>query len=403
MNKVTGTLRKRGKYWHMVIHYVVDGQRQTHGETTTILAVSDARTKRERDREEKQNKQMAERILQERIAEYESAYSLQADKIPYYKWVEQWLNKKDQLAEKGELQRSTVIIYRQQTEKHVVPYFKKKKITLAELRTKDINQFYQHVLTTGISPNTVAKKIHTYVKQSLDYAISEELIQFNPALGANLPKTVKKKITPYTMEETQEILELFKGTKVEVPVYMAAIFGLRRSEIIGLRWTSIDFKNRTLTVDNVSVYEGRKLIDKPNAKNETSNRILPLNDMAYNYLRSVRKKQRENRLRYGEKYKRYDHDYVCVEENGKRIEPDTVTRIFKNLIGKSALPKNTPHGLRHTCASLLLSAGAPLKDVQDWLGHADYNTTANIYGHIGMDRKRKLGDNLGKMLEDKSS
>lgn len=187
-------------------------------------------------------------------------------------------------------------------------------------------------------------------------------------------------------EEMQRLFEVVKGTRLELPVLVAAFYGLRRGEVVGLKWDAIDFERGTLTVKrtvtSISVDGKTKIYEQESAKTKSSLRTLPLVGTFREYFSEVRAAQEVNKKVCGNCYN-YKYDgYVFVDEMGELMNPNYLTNYFPEYIQKHGMKKMRFHDLRHSCASLLLANGVPLKQIQDWLGHSDFSTTANIYAHL---------------------
>lgn len=172
-------------------------------------------------------------------------------------------------------------------------------------------------------------------------------------------------------------------------------YGLRRSEIVGLRWSAIDFDNNvfyvnhTVTTPNI---DGKKtIVAKDRAKTKSSLRALPLNEDLKDRLIEIKKQQEMYQKKFKRSYDRNWLDYVMVDELGGLILPDYITPAWKRLLEKNNMRVIRFHDLRHTCASLLLNKGKhdgiTLKDIQVWLGHSDFSTTANTYSHLDATSK----------------
>lgn len=179
---------------------------------------------------------------------------------------------------------------------------------------------------------------------------------------------------------------------------------MRRSEIVGLRWSSIDFDNNVLYINHkvtVPCINGKKKIDaKDGAKTKSSVRALPLTESLKVRLMEIREQQKMYKNKFKRSYSKEWLDYVMVDELGNLILPDYISCAFKKILDKNNLRHIRFHDLRHTCASLLLNKGkqkgVDLKDIQAWLGHSDFSTTANIYSHIDATSKA----NSLRTLED---
>lgn len=192
-------------------------------------------------------------------------------------------------------------------------------------------------------------------------------------------------------EELQHLFEVVKGTKLELPVLVAAFYGLRRGEVCGLKWDAIDFERGTITirhtVTSLQVDGKTKMYAQDSAKTKSSMRTLPLVGSFAEYFKEVKAAQEVNKKVCGNCYN-YEYDgYVFVDELGDLMRPDYLTSYFPQYIQKHGCKRMRFHDLRHSCASLLLANGVPLKQIQEWLGHSDFSTTANIYAHLDYTSK----------------
>ncbi len=176
------------------------------------------------------------------------------------------------------------------------------------------------------------------------------------------------------------------------------IYGLRRSELLGLQWDSIDFESGTLTIRH-TVSKVTKPVEKDKTKNASSYRSFPLLPEARAIFLQALSDQRTNRRLFGKAYQ--ENPYVFKWPDGRPFPPDYITHHFARLLQKNGLPRIRFHELRHSCASILLSNGFTLKDVQEWLGHSDIKMTANVYGHLDMARKQSIAQEMSSLLSGK--
>ena len=161
---------------------------------------------------------------------------------------------------------------------------------------------------------------------------------------------------------------------------LGMIYGLRRSEVAGLKWSGIDFKNNSLIVER-TMTRFSTVVEKETTKNESSNRTLPLNQEVKSFLLRQRAAQSENKLRMGRSYQ--DTDYVCRWPDGHGVSCSNISSKFKVFLSANGIPANVRfHDLRHSCASYLLRAGCSMKEIADWHGHADIGAAMNIYTHL---------------------
>ena len=190
----------------------------------------------------------------------------------------------------------------------------------------------------------------------------------------------------YLDSEVLRLFEIIKGHKIELVILLTAFYGLRRSEVIGLKWNAFDFKHdcvsirHTVTICNV---KGERLtIKKDKAKNKSSLRTYPLIPFLKERLLEAREQQEENRKLCGRAYNKENLGYVCVDVIGNLIKPNYVSSTFGKLLEKHNMRHIRFHDLRHTCASLLLANGVPMEQVKEWLGHSEISTTVDIYGYV---------------------
>ena len=279
--------------------------------------------------------------------------------------------------------------YESMVKQTIEPYFRNKPITLKELEARHIQQFYSEKLKT-VKPNSVIH-YHAVIHQALKYAMKTDLVTQNVAMKVDRPK--KNDFQPVFLDaaELQHLFEVIKGTKLELPVLVAAFYGLRRGEVCGLKWDAIDFERGTLTVKrtvtSIQLDGKTQMIEQESAKTKSSMRTLPLVGSFKEYFQKVKEAQALNKKVCGNCYN-YEYDgFVFVDEMGDLLRPDYLTTQFPAFIQRHGMKKMRFHDLRHSCASLLLANGVPLKQIQDWLGHSDFSTTANIYAHLDYSSK----------------
>ena len=177
---------------------------------------------------------------------------------------------------------------------------------------------------------------------------------------------------------------------------VVTVYGLRRSELLGLQWDSVDFYANTLTIKHTVVVHDGLCEKKDKTKNASSRRSFPLVPDIRTLLLGLRSQEQANRRLMGKEYQ--ESPYIFKWANGKPISPDYVSHRFRDLLRKHELPHIRFHDLRHSCASLLIAQGFCLKDVQEWLGHADITMTANVYAHLDIKRKQAISQSIADAL-----
>lgn len=308
---------------------------------------------------EKGNKRKAEAELAKLRAEFEvpeEVGDLSSDML-FADYILEWLE-----IAKGRLAVATYCSYTAMIKNPIAPYFRKKKLTLREFEARHLQMFYSELLKK-IKPNTVIH-YHAIIHSALKYAVKTDMLLQNVADKVDRPKKNDFQPVFLSAEEMQKMFEALRGTRLELPVLVAAFYGFRRGEVLGLKWDAIDFERGAIsvkrTVTTVSVDGKHKEIEQ---QQELNKKIC---GNCYNY--------------------EYD-GFVFVDEIGERMRAQYLTCAFPKFLEKHGLRRMRFHDLRHSCASLLLANGVPLKHIQEWLGHSDFTTTANIYAHLDYSSK----------------
>lgn len=190
-----------------------------------------------------------------------------------------------------------------------------------------------------------------------------------------------------------------QGHKLEIPFLLASYYGFRRSEVLGLRWSAVDFDHKLISINHKLIVVGKEVIFTDELKTKTSNRTLPLIPAIEEALLKHRAQIEENKEFYGNSYDQRYLDYVCVEENGKIIYPDHMTKKFADLLKEHGLKHIRLHDLRHSCASNMLASGVPMKEIQEWLGHSNFSTTADVYSHLDFSAKIRAAKTISSVYD----
>ena len=269
-------------------------------------------------------------------------------------------------------------------------YFKNMRIKLKDLKPYHIEGFYRTLYERGLSGNSVLH-YHILIRECLQYAFKNDFVNFNVADKVDRPKTEGYKASFYSIEEIEKLFDCIKDNECKLPIMLTAMYGFRRSEVLGLKWEAIDFENKLVYVKHKIVetrLDGKRYIQMSDKmKTKTSNRTLPLLPQAEELL--LKKALIEaNKQMLGKSYNKKYLDYVCVDNLGRLILPNRLTHNFIKIIKRNQLRHIRFHDLRHSCASIMLKNGVPMKQIQEWLGHADFGTTANIYSHLDYTAKQ---------------
>lgn len=326
------------------------------------------------------NKKKAERILQEEIEKWDKKNIAYCD-LTVADYFSEWLEH-IQMQVKPNTYRS----YSGNMTNHIIPYFKSKKLLLQDLKPYHLEDYYSLKMKPSSKINsaealstTTIKHHHQNISKALSDAVRRGIILVNPATAAKTPKAEKFIAEFLNPKQLDDLLILFKGNVTELPVTLCVIYGFRRSEVLGLKWSNVDFVKKTITIsETLQQHIGGNYSDTP--KTESSYRTLPMTDSVYTLLSQHKQLQQERKTLMGNYY--IDSDYVCTWENGQVIAPNYLTKTFHEVIRRSTLPQIRLHDLRHSVASNLLNSGFSVVQVQEWLGHGSAATTVIIsYGH----------------------
>lgn len=368
---VAGHLQEKKGYFYIVLSYKDhEGKRKSKWLTTGLPV--------------KGNKKRAQDLLHQARKEFVVELPVPTEDQSFHAYLEQWVE-----IAKSTIQINTYATYVSLLNASIIPYFRKKDIKLRDLKPKDIQDFYTNQLRR-VKASTVIH-YHAIIHKALKYAVKIDLIPVNPASKLERPRQDRFVGSFYDSEEVNQLFEITKGTKMEIPVLFGAFYGLRRSEIVGLRWESIDFKNDVFVINHTVVtfnLDGKHVIHASDTtKTKSSMRSLPLIPFIKEKLLAIKEEQEFNRKLCGNSYNTEYLEYVCVNELGERLRPGYITTTFPKILEEYGMRRIRFHDLRHSCASLLLANNVPMKQIQDWLGHSDFSTTANIYAHLDYSSK----------------
>ena len=288
-------------------------------------------------------------------------------------WLEEWM-KVIVIPNRAE---TTVYGYWNIIRNHMIPALG--AIPLQRLAPKEIQRYYAELMQEkGLCANTV-RRHHDLLSAALHAALRQELIPRCPTELVEPPRVIQKEAKFYDSENLKLLYQSLEGHWLEPSVHLAGSLGLRREEICGLRWSSVDFQQRRIRICQARTAAGAKIIDKE-TKNRSSTRVLYMGDEIYQLLLDEAQRQNSRKLALGEKWP--DSGFVAVDRKGAPLSPNYLSMSFTRSIRRKGLPPLTFHGLRHTFATVASAQGAPLFDIGKALGHSTPATTGKIYTHL---------------------
>ena len=351
---------------------------------------------------EEKRKQIEAEKQSRLLTEYEAKANpgAAAEKILFADWLVTWLNHVIAVGkDNGEpLADTTIYGYKRVINNDIVPYFKQKGFFLSAIDRDILEEFYRYKRDVdGLSVNST-KHFHANIRRALAYAVEKKYLRSNPAIGIKFSvPSVHHEI--YDEDQLKILANYVRGSNLEAPIFIASSFGLRRGEILGIRWSSINFKYGFLTIDG-ELFEydrnGSNLHWRRRTKTKKSARSFWLTDDQIQYFKKLKEVQDERR-----KAENYNHtwdDFVCVDEDGNIIKPNYITHKFPALTKKAGLPRLKLHELRHTCLSLLIIKGFDIKLVSEYAGHSTIAITADTYGHLPSMSSKPLAASMGSVF-----
>ena len=376
---VAGHLQEKNGMFYVVLNY-----RDENGKRKTPWISTNLPVKGNKKRAENFMMDVRRNFVPPNVQRIEEREAMQKGDILFTDFLLKWLR-----VAKSTVKLTTYASYEMMATRIIIPYFETLNIKLKELTTEDIQEFYSAQLER-VSANTVIH-YHAVIHRALKYAVKIKTIQSNPAVNVERPRKEKFIGSFYDKKEINTLFDSIQGHPLEVAIKLAAFYGLRREEIIGLKWTAIDFENNTLTIQHTVTecnLDGKHIeVASDTAKTDSSLRTMPLVTNFREMLLAKKEKQEHYRKLCGRSYCKEYLDYIFVNEMGERWKPRYLSDGFKRILEQNGLRRIRFHDLRYTCASLLLANNVPMKKIQEWLGHSDFSTTANIYAHLDFQSK----------------
>ena len=305
-------------------------------------------------------------------------------------WLEVWFNDYAML----KVRPSSHQTYRGYLDHHIKPYIG--NIPLTKLSSLDLQRLYKKLLSDGrvdrieskkqpkgLSAKTV-RNIHQIISSALKLAVEQKLIARNPAEGCALPKVERKEMQTLPVEQLTSFLREAKDSGVFALYYIDLTTGLRRGELLGLKWSDIDLEKGDLRVQRQIGRIDGKIIEMP-LKTKNAYRTLPLSADAIDVLKAQKNKVGSS-------------EWVFPSPTGGPMSPDSVLHMLHRVLKRAGLPKVRFHDLRHTFATLALQNGVDIKTVSGMLGHFSAGFTLDTYAHVTTSAKREAAKTMGNLL-----
>ena len=290
------------------------------------------------------------------------------------KYFEHWLEN----VRKHHIRISTYYKYRSTLNKHIIPALG--HIQLQKLTITHIEAFYSRKIEEGLSPETI-NGFHGLLHNALSHALLQNLVPRNVCDAVSPPHIVKHEVTPLTVDQSKTLLAFAKGHRIlEAMLALTLTSGMRRGELLGLRWSDIDLIEGNLQIRRTVGRIGTFGLKESEPKTPSSRRKIMLPRFVIKALKQHRERQDEERLTSGVSW--HDQDLVFTNTHGGYVEPAHLNVWFTKLLKEAGLPHIRFHDLRHGVATFLLNLGVPAKVIQELLGHSQISMTMDTYSHV---------------------
>lgn len=286
-------------------------------------------------------------------------------KVSLSKFLDEWL-----VVAKTSVRPNTYQQYSQVVHQHIIPVLG--EIVLRDLRPDHVQSLYTNKLANGVSPNTT-RMIHAVIHRALNHALKLGLTYRNVADSVIRPKVVRKEMKTLNDYQVRQLIQVAESEQMRLLLWVAVVTGLRQGELLGLKWSDLDWTSRRIQVQRqVQRRKGDGLVFcEP--KSASGRRVIVLGKSTIEKLREYKNNQLKERILLGEKWQ--DYDLIFPSPIGTPLDPSNVLKAYKDCLKRAGLPNLRFHDLRHSAATLMLQQGVNPKIVSERLGHSDISLT----------------------------
>ena len=372
----TGHLRKRtGKNGAVSYQLIAEGERDS------ITGKRERRYKTISG-----TKRQAEATLRQMIADLEQGNVTTASAMRVKDWIQTWVT-----TYLPNIEETTRVGYEEKIKNYVIPELG--HIPLKALKNSSVQNWVNGLSARGLSPKTI-RNAYNNLNAAMKKAVVLRMIPHNPCEGVELPKLRKYQASVYDTADIHKALAVAEGTDMYIPVLLALTVGLRRGELLALRWHHVDFEDSVIYIRDTMVkgLNGVTITKLP--KSEAGIRDISVGKNILAALAAAK----EDHDRKKDEPGFCDGGFVVCQKNGKPYKPDSMTQKWNRFMKAKCLPHVRLHDLRHSCATAMIGAGVDPKTVQQVLGHSDVSVTMNIYAHCTPTMSKKAAETMDAVL-----
>jgi len=384
---MTGTLKVKRGYYYAVINYKDNYGKYKQKWFNTGL-------------KERGNKKEAQKILEDKLNTFQpNIFQTQSEPIVkndiiFINYIEDYVKNKQK-----ELSPAVYVSYMHCVD--IMKKFFKDSLKLKDVTYHHLLEFYDYLRNVRKNKNITIKHHAIILSPALRQAYRDDLIAKNPYEFMPSIKKEKSRMSYYNKDELEQLFKFTDNSPLKLIVRIAAYYGFRRSELIGLKWEAIDFEQKMITIQHKVLNVEGVLYLSDTLKTTSSHRTLPLLPEIEELLLERKAQIENNKFMFGRSYNTKYLDYVFVDDIGDLFNPDQVSDRFNNILKKNNLRHIRFHDLRHSCASLLVASKIPMKNIQEWLGHSNFSTTADVYSHLDYTTKLESANAITQALTPK--
>lgn len=319
----------------------------------------------------KGSKREANTVMRQMIADMDKGIALRKSPKNVSEWLDEWVE-----LYLPNVEETTRIGYKTKIRCYLKPAIG--DILVQSLRAPHVQKMVNDMMARGLSPKNI-RDTYNNINAAMKKAVSLRMIPYNPCEGVVLPKLKRYKAKVYDVNMIHTLLDTAKGTEMYLPIMLCVLLGLRRGELLALRWENVDFENNILKIRSNMVRGEKDYIIKA-PKSEAGIRDLHTGDEVMAVLHEERRKYLEDMLKQGRRFQNLG--FIIRQEDGSPLRPDSMSQKWRRFLEEKGLPSIRFHDLRHSNATALIQAGVNPRVVQQRLGHSDVNITLNTYTHV---------------------
>jgi integrase len=319
----------------------------------------------------------------------EDGLLVDGSKVKLDAYLEQWLEE----VKRPTLRISSYVKYKKLINSYIVPALG--NIQLQKLKPQNVQSLYTKLAKRRLSTKTI-NSVHGLLHNAFDHAVRWKLVPTNIVDVVTPPSLVEREMQPLDLDQARSLLASACGHRLEMLLVLALTTGMRRGELLALRWSDIDFKTRVLMVNHTVDYIARYGYVETRPKTKKSLHKIVLPGFVVDRLKEHREQQLEHRAKVGDRW--YGLNLVFCGLEGNYLNPRYLNKLFAKVLKEAGLPHMHFHDLRHSVVTLLLALGVDIRSIQDLVGHKDITTTLRVYGHMLPPMQQGIADKFDDLF-----